>query len=87
MLIIIIQFTHVKINGYTSTKNFLLLVFLLFKEIPPTHLARWYLSLPKPWSLELELGWGGGGGWKGWSQILAQGKHFKIDYNGLFNLV
>lgn len=46
MLIIIIQFTHFKINEYTSTKK--VLVFLLSKNRDTTHLFGEMITLSPP---------------------------------------
>lgn len=56
MLIIIIQFTHFKINEYTSTKK--VLVFLLSKNRDTTHLFGEMITLSPP-SLRA---WSFGGG-------------------------
>ena len=73
MLIIIIQFTHFKINGYTCTKNFLLLVFYFpkMRYHPPVWRNGISLSpsLLRAWSLSWGAGW-------------TQGDHFEVDYCG-----
>lgn len=58
MLIIIIQFTHFKINEYTSTKK--VLVFLLSKNRDTTHLFGEMITLSPP-SLRAWSFFGGGG--------------------------